>query len=69
MDKRVQTGGEQNRESPVRPNGAVQQVYCADVTLLATCENTLLALLPISRTVPITMTRITASITAYSATS
>src|ERR1019366_49056 len=36
---------------------------------LPTCENTLLALVPIRRTVPITITRITASITAYSATS
>lgn len=36
---------------------------------LPTCENTVLALLPIRRTVPITITRITANITAYSATS
>src|SRR5271165_913535 len=36
-------------------------------TWLATCENTLFALLPIRRTVPITITRITANITAYSA--
>lgn len=41
--------------------------YC--VIWLDTCENTLLALPPISRTVPITITRMTASITAYSATS
>ena len=34
---------------------------------LPTLENTLLALEPISRTVPTTITRITASITAYSA--
>lgn len=34
---------------------------------LATIENTLLAFPPINRTVPMTMTRITASITAYSA--
>src|SRR5580698_8582854 len=34
---------------------------------LATEENTVFALEPISRTVPTTMTRITASITAYSA--
>jgi hypothetical protein len=34
---------------------------------LAACEKTVLALEPISRTVPTTMTRITASITAYSA--
>jgi hypothetical protein len=34
---------------------------------LATVENTLFAFPPIKRTVPITMTRITASITAYSA--
>lgn len=34
---------------------------------LATLENVLLALAPISRTVPTTITRITASITAYSA--
>src|SRR5436190_23949383 len=34
---------------------------------LPTCENTLLALEPIKRTVPTTITRITASITAYSA--
>jgi hypothetical protein len=36
---------------------------------LPTCENTLLALEPISRTVPTTMTRITANMTEYSATS
>jgi hypothetical protein len=36
-------------------------------TLLATDEKTLLAFPPIRRTVPITSTRITASITAYSA--
>src|SRR5437660_12819577 len=34
---------------------------------LPTCENTLLALEPIRRTVPTTITRMTASITAYSA--
>src|ERR1700686_3681611 len=34
---------------------------------LATAENTLFALPPIRRTVPITITSITASITAYSA--
>jgi hypothetical protein len=34
---------------------------------LPTLENTLLAFEPISRTVPTTITRITASITAYSA--
>src|ERR1700690_4163340 len=34
---------------------------------LATDENTLFAFVPIRRTVPITITRITASITAYSA--
>lgn len=34
---------------------------------LATCEKTLLALEPISRMVPTTMTRITANMTAYSA--
>jgi hypothetical protein len=34
---------------------------------LATFENTLLAFDPINRTVPTTITRITASITAYSA--
>src|SRR5580658_3444518 len=37
--------------------------------LLAVAENTLFALVPISLTVPITITRITASMTAYSATS
>jgi hypothetical protein len=36
-------------------------------TELATDENTLLALEPIRRIVPTTITRITASITAYSA--
>ena len=36
-------------------------------TELATCEKTEFALEPISRTVPTTKTRITASITAYSA--
>jgi len=35
--------------------------------VLATVENTLFAFPPIRRTVPITITRITASITAYSA--
>jgi hypothetical protein len=35
--------------------------------LLATDENTLFELVPTSLTVPITITRITASITAYSA--
>src|SRR5271156_271448 len=35
--------------------------------VLPTCENTLLAFEPMSRTVPTTITRITASITAYSA--
>src|SRR3989442_26068 len=39
--------------------------YC--LIELATDENTVLALDPISRIVPTTMTRITASITAYSA--
>jgi hypothetical protein len=34
---------------------------------LATLENALLALVPMSRTVPTTITRITANITAYSA--
>jgi hypothetical protein len=34
---------------------------------LPTLENTELALVPINRTVPTTMTKITASITAYSA--
>jgi len=34
---------------------------------LPTCEKTLLALEPIRRTVPTTMTRITASMTEYSA--
>ena len=38
--------------------------YCIE---LAACEKTVLALEPISRIVPTTMTRITASITAYSA--
>ncbi len=38
--------------------------YC---TLLATLEKTLFAFPPTKRTVPITRTRITASITAYSA--
>src|SRR5208283_4295304 len=42
------------------PNGR----YCRE---LPTSENTLLAFDPISRTVPTTITRITASITAYSA--
>ena len=40
---------------------------CYWVIELATCENTLLAFPPIKRMVPTTMTRITASITAYSA--
>jgi hypothetical protein len=48
-------------------NGGRTTAYC-DIAL-PTCENTLLALPPIRRTVPITITRITASITAYSATS
>jgi hypothetical protein len=38
--------------------------YCI---ALPTLENTLLAFEPMSRTVPTTITRITASITAYSA--
>src|SRR2546425_7613373 len=41
-----------------------QAVYCTE---LATEEKTLLALLPTRRIVPTTITRITASITAYSA--
>ena len=45
-------------------NPATVLTYC---TALATEENTLLAFDPISRIVPTTMTRITASITAYSA--
>src|SRR5438132_9627786 len=40
------------------------RVYCTE---LATEEKTLLALLPTRRIVPTTITRITASITAYSA--
>jgi hypothetical protein len=46
-------------------DGRLEKNYCA--MLLATPENTLLALPPIRRTVPITKTRITASMTAYSA--
>ena len=38
--------------------------YCIE---LAACEKTVFAFEPISRMVPTTMTRITASITAYSA--
>src|ERR1019366_4725569 len=38
--------------------------YCKE---LATVENAVLALVPIRRTVPITNTRMTASMTAYSA--
>jgi len=38
--------------------------YCTE---LATCEKTVLALEPINRIVPTTITRITASMTAYSA--
>jgi len=45
----------------------VRQVAAYWVIWLATCENTLLALPPIGRMVPITITKITASITAYSA--
>src|SRR6266700_2927334 len=41
-----------------------QAVYCTE---LATEEKTLLVLLPTKRIVPTTITRITASITAYSA--
>src|SRR5260370_34135791 len=52
---------------PARRSGAWSGGYCA--IWLPTCENTLLALPTISLTVPITITRITASITAYSATS
>src|SRR5208283_3923098 len=54
--RRLQSGA-----SPLRP-----QSYCG-ATSLATVEKAVLALLPIRRTVPITRTRITASITAYSA--
>lgn len=46
------------RERPVRDSYWIE---------LAASENTLLALLPIMRMVPTTMTRMTASMTAYSA--
>src|SRR5207253_3435110 len=48
------------------PNETCWRVYCTE---LATEEKTLFALLPTRRIVPTTITRITASITAYSATS
>src|SRR6266704_3517005 len=46
------------------PNETCWRVYCTE---LATEEKTLFALLPTRRIVPTTITRITASITAYSA--
>jgi hypothetical protein len=50
-----------------RPFGGKRNLRRSYWTELATCENTVLALEPISRIVPTTITRITASITAYSA--
>jgi len=50
---------------PTRPSTPRQR--CPYWTELATEEKTLLALEPMSRMVPTTITRITASITAYSA--
>jgi len=41
--------------------------FCSQPMELATCENTVLELDPISRRVPTTIIRITATITAYSA--
>ena len=56
---------------PQRIPAAARADGCAEIfvtwTALATEENTLLALEPISRMVPTTITRMTASITAYSA--
>src|ERR1700687_1945528 len=61
--------------APLKTKLAPQKRYCGLYAQsgyfywmeLATEENTLLALDPINRTVPTTMTRITASMTAYSA--
>ena len=63
--------------SPANANGApggaplqistVNRPFIYYWMALPTLENTLLAFEPISRTVPTTITRITASITAYSA--
>src|SRR5271155_2994187 len=58
------------REYPTASLGSetlASRIYCP--MELATDENTLLALPPIRRMVPTTITRITASMTAYSATS
>ena len=52
----------QQRATFASPKGAIGHFIS-----FATLENTLLALLPISRMVPTTITRITASMTAYSA--
>jgi hypothetical protein len=50
---------------PTRDDLSLAECYW--VIELATAENTLLAFPPIKRIVPTTMTRITASMTAYSA--
>lgn len=63
-----ETGGKNQGKPFARRNRAFRRDYCVP-KLLPTCEKTVLALLPISLTVPITMTKITASMTAYSATS
>ena len=53
--------------SSLDPSRAVDSKSCLYCTELATCEKTVLAFEPINRIVPTTITRITASITAYSA--
>jgi hypothetical protein len=58
------TSSESGKSAPRMLNLDLTLFYCK---LLATLENALFAFPPINRTVPITRTRITASITAYSA--
>jgi hypothetical protein len=58
------------KKTPLKPglNGAPCNVVCSRYCIeLAACEKTPLAFDPIMRTVPTTNTRITASMTAYSA--
>src|ERR1700746_1589212 len=54
-------------EHPLKSQCRAQALSCLYWMELAAEENTVLALLPIIRIVPTTITRITASITAYSA--
>lgn len=54
-------------DSPTIRPGRSYVIYAYYWTVLATLENTVLACVPISRTVPTTMMRITATMIAYSA--